>query len=198
MGARLFKNWWLVLLKGLAFLFLPLFSESLSLFGLHYISTVFLIIVIFSVATSLVYSLPPRYSVWHFEALFDIVLFLLSFLLGFIGDGFFLTILFLGYAILFIFLGKTLFEIKLFLSFITNSFFLIGFITLVVSIFAAICTPEEILTSPNSLQSNLASIYSALFPNYSILFLNVFGICFLYIAIRMKIITSTQQHLLPR
>jgi hypothetical protein len=69
---------------------------------------------------------------------------------------------------------------------------------LVVSVFSAICTPEEILISPNSLQSNLASIYSALFPKYSILFFSVFGICFVYIAIRMKIITSTQQHLLPR
>ncbi len=198
MGARLFKNWWLVLLKGLAFLFLPLFSEGLSLFGLHYISTVFFVIVIFSVAASLVYSHPPRYSIWHFEALFDILILIFSLLLGFIGEGFFLTILFIGYATLFIFLGKTLFEIKLFLSFITNTFFLIGFITMVVSVFSAICTPEEILISPNSLQSNLASIYSALFPNYCVLFLNVFGICFVYIAIRMKIITSTQQHLLPR
>jgi len=198
MGARIFKNWWLVLLKGLAFLFIPLFSEGLAPAGLHYISTVFIVVVIFSVTSSLIYSLPPRYTIWHFEAMSDILMLFFSFLLSIIGEGFFLTILFLGYATLFIFLGKTLFEIKQFLSFITNTFFLIGFITLVVSVFSAVCSPEEILTSPNSLQSNLASIYSALFPKYCILFLSIFGICFVYIAIRMKIITSTQQHLLPR
>lgn len=198
MGARLFKNWWLVLVKGLAFLFLPFFSESLSIAGFHYISTVCIFIVIFSVASSLVYSLPPRYSIWHFEAVFDFVLLIMSFLVSFIGFGFFLTFMFIGYATLFIFLGKTVFEIKQFLSFTTNTFYLIGFVLLVVSMFSTLCSPEEILTSPNSLQSNLASIYQALFPNYSILFLNVIGISFVYIAIRLKIITSTQQNLLPR
>lgn len=198
MGARLFRNWWLVLLKGIAYILLPLFSDSISIAGLHSFCTVFLVVFLSSVASSLTYSLPPRYTIWHFEALFDFVLFVLSLLITFIGEGFLLTIAFLGYATLFIFLGKTLFEIKQFLSFVTNTFILIGFVLLVVSVFSGICKPDEILASPNSLQSNLTSIYSAFFPNYSILFLSVLGICFVYIAIRLKIITSIQQHLLPR
>lgn len=198
MGARLFKNWWIVLLKGFALLLLPMFSATISIAGLHYICSVFLVVFFLSVASSLIYSLPPRYNIWHFEAVFDFILLLVSLVLFLIGEGFFLALMFFGYATLFIFLGKTVFEIKQFLSITTNTFYLVGFLLLVVSIFSAICTPEEIITSPNSLQSNLASIFARLFPDYSILFLNIIGMCFVYIAIRMKIITSTQQHLLPR
>lgn len=199
MGARLFKNWWLVVLKGLAFLLMPMVSSYFpSSEFVQPTSLIFLVVVLFSVSSSLVYSLPPRYSIWHFEAVFDVILLLLSILIFLIGEGFFYFISFLGYAILFIFLGKLVVEIRHFLIFISCSFFLLSFLLVFGSIMIATSTQADISLHPHTLQSNIVSIYLTIFPKYSVLFLDVFGICFVYIGIRLKIITSTQQHLLPR
>ena len=198
MGARLFKNWWLVLIKGLALTFLPLLPESSNIIGTSIIPTILLVAFLCSLTSSLVYSLPPRYSIWHFEAMFDIVLFFLSIFLFNIGEGFFLSLLFLGYVAIFGVLTKLAFELRQFLTFVGSAFFCIGVILLIMSITNVMTTYEEVLQSPQSLSANISNLYQSIFPKYTTLFLHLVGIAYLYLAIRLKIITNIQQHLIMR
>lgn len=198
MGARLFKNWWLVLIKGLALTFLPLLPESSNIIGISTIPTILLVAFLCSLTSSLVYSLPPRYSIWHFEAMFDVVLFFLSIFLFNIGNGFFLSILFLGYAVLFGGVTKLAFEIRHFLTLVGSTFLCIAVILLIMSIANGMTTYEEVIQSPQSLSANITNLYQSIFPKYTTLFLHLVGIAYLYLAIRLKIITNIQQHLIMR
>ncbi|GEM_PF-3374878 len=198
MGARLFRNWWIVFMKGIVLAILPILPMSQIFFGISSVTVILLFISILSISSSLFHSLPPRYTVWHFEALFEVSLLILSIFLTGSLESYLFMLWFLGYSISFGFTSKLVVELRQFLSFAASSFMIVAILLLLLSISAYFSVNQGMQISNKNINSNLIEIYYHILPKFSSVLIVIMGITFTYIGIRLKMISVTQQHLIRR